>query len=173
MTGQTSDAISAYTRVKITEAPRWLRKVYSTVCHLQVTCEIQKSTSGGLLCISGSHTFVPISWMCKKQTAVSHSSAESEIMSLDAGSRMEGLLALQFWVCVLETLSSKPAVGDLERHKCERVIPSHSHADNCVFWVNWPCSTQHSQQLTFNLTRLVRRQCGSNPNDQQRTKPKP
>ena len=31
-----------------------------------------------------SHTFVPISWMCKKQTSVSHSSTESEI-SLDAG----------------------------------------------------------------------------------------
>ena len=31
-----------------------------------------KSTSGGTLCIFGSHTFVPISWMCKKQTAVSH-----------------------------------------------------------------------------------------------------
>ena len=28
--------------------------------------------------------FVPISWMCKKQTAVPHSSAESEIISLDA-----------------------------------------------------------------------------------------
>ena len=31
-----------------------------------------KSTSGGLLCVFGAHTFVPISWMCKKQTAVSH-----------------------------------------------------------------------------------------------------
>ena len=31
------------------------------------------------------HTFVPISWMCKKQTAVSHSSTESEIISLATG----------------------------------------------------------------------------------------
>ena len=31
--------------------------------------EDSKSTSGGTLCIFGSHTFVPISWMCKKQTA--------------------------------------------------------------------------------------------------------
>ena len=30
--------------------------------------EDSKSTSGGTLCIFGSHTFVPISWMCKKQT---------------------------------------------------------------------------------------------------------
>ena len=44
-----------------------------------------KSTSGVTLCVFGSHTYVPISWMCKKQTSVSHSSTESEIMSLDAG----------------------------------------------------------------------------------------
>ena len=47
--------------------------------------EDSKSTSGGLLCIFGSHTFVPISWMRKKQTSVSYSSTESEIISLDAG----------------------------------------------------------------------------------------
>ena len=46
--------------------------------------EGSKSTSGGTFCVFGSHTFVPISWMCKKQTAVSHSSTESEIISLDA-----------------------------------------------------------------------------------------
>ena len=43
--------------------------------------EDSKSTSGGKLCIFGSHTFVPISWMGKKQTSVSHSSTESEIIS--------------------------------------------------------------------------------------------
>ena len=36
-----------------------------------------KSTSGGVLCIFGSRTIVPISWMCKKQTSVFHSSTES------------------------------------------------------------------------------------------------
>ena len=44
--------------------------------------EDSKSTSGGTLCVLGSHTFVPISWMCKKQTSVSHSSTESETFSL-------------------------------------------------------------------------------------------
>ena len=57
--------------------------------------ENSKSTSGGTLCIFGSHTFVPISWMCKKQTAVSHSSTESEIISLDTGLRLDGLPALE------------------------------------------------------------------------------
>ena len=49
-----------------------------------------QNISGGTLCIFGSHTFVPISWMCKKQTAVSLSSTESEIISLDAGLRLDG-----------------------------------------------------------------------------------
>ena len=57
--------------------------------------EGSKSTSGRTLCIFGSHTFVPISWMCKKQTAVSHSSSESEIISLDTGLRLDGLPALE------------------------------------------------------------------------------
>ena len=42
--------------------------------------EDSKSTSGGTLCVFGIHTFVPINWMCKKQTSVSHSSTESEII---------------------------------------------------------------------------------------------
>ena len=57
--------------------------------------EDSKSTSGGTLCIFGSHTFVPISWMCKKQTSVSYSSTESEIISLDTGLRLDGLPALE------------------------------------------------------------------------------
>ena len=59
--------------------------------------EDSKSTCGGTLCVFGSHTFVPISWMCKKQTAVSHSSTESEIISLDTGLRLDGLPALELW----------------------------------------------------------------------------
>ena len=51
--------------------------------------EDSKSTSGGTLCVFGSYTFVPKSWMCKRQTSVSHSSTESEIISLDAGLRLD------------------------------------------------------------------------------------
>ena len=49
--------------------------------------------SGATLCNFLSHTFVPISWMCEKQTSVSHSSTESEIISLDAGLRLDGVTA--------------------------------------------------------------------------------
>ena len=38
-----------------------------------------------------------ISWLCKKQTSVSHSSTESETISLDAGLRMVGISALDHW----------------------------------------------------------------------------
>ena len=66
--------------------------------------EDSKSTSGGTLCIFGSHTFFPISWMCKKQTSVSHSSTESEVISLDAGLRMDGITALDFWDLIVTVL---------------------------------------------------------------------
>ena len=53
-----------------------------------------------------SHTFVPIFWMCKKQTSVSHSSTESEIISLDAGLRLDGLLALELWDLIVSVLGN-------------------------------------------------------------------
>ena len=68
--------------------------------------EDSKSTSGRTLCVFGSHTFIPISWMCKKQTAVSHSSTESEIISLDAGLRSDGLLALELWDLIVSVFGS-------------------------------------------------------------------
>ena len=51
--------------------------------------EDSKSTSGGIRCIFGSRTFVLISWMCKKQTSLSHSSTESEAISSVAGLRID------------------------------------------------------------------------------------
>ena len=45
--------------------------------------------------------------MCKKQSSVSHTSTESEIITLDAGPRMDGLSALDLWDIVVEVLRSK------------------------------------------------------------------
>ena len=53
-----------------------------------------KLTSDGTLCTCGDHSFVPISWLCKKQTAVSHSRTEAEMVSWNNGPKTEGLLAL-------------------------------------------------------------------------------
>ena len=68
--------------------------------------EVSKSTFGGTLCVFGSHTFVPISWMCKKQTSVSHSSTESEIISLDAGLRLDLIPALDLWGLIVLVLGN-------------------------------------------------------------------
>ena len=68
--------------------------------------EDSKSTSGGTLCTFGSHTFVTISWMLYKQTAVSHSSTESENISLDAGLRLDGIPALDLWDLIVLVLGN-------------------------------------------------------------------
>ena len=44
--------------------------------------------------------------MGKTQTSVSHSSTESEIVSLDASLRMDGIIALDLWDLVIEVLHS-------------------------------------------------------------------
>ena len=80
--------------------------------------EDSKSTSGGTLCIFGSHSFVPISWMCKKQTAVSHSSTESEIISLDTGLRLDGLPALELWDLIVSVFGSVSQISD----RTERLV---------------------------------------------------
>ena len=74
--------------------------------------EDSKSTSGRTLCGFGSHTFVPISWMCKKQTSVSHSSTESEIISLDTGLRLDGLLALELWNLFVSVFGNISHISD-------------------------------------------------------------
>ena len=87
--------------------------------------EYSKSTSGGTLCIFGSHTFVPISWMCKKQTAVSDSSTESEIISLDDGLGLDGLPALELWDLIVSVLGNVSRVSDGSGQSDSDVHKSH------------------------------------------------
>ena len=93
-----------------------------------------KSTSGGLLCIFGGHTFVPTSWMCKKQTSVSHSSTEAETISLGAGLRMDGIPALDLWDLVLEVFHSSPNqlnnTKDQVQGNVSRDTTSNKHTEN-------------------------------------------
>ena len=69
--------------------------------------------------------------MCKKQTAVSHSSTESEIISLDTGLRLDGLPALEFGDLIVSVLgnisrisdrSGKPENGENKHHKSHNKI---------------------------------------------------
>ena len=100
--------------------------------------EDSKSTSGGTLCVFGSHTFVPISWMCKKQTAVSHISTESEIIALDTGLRLDDLPALDLWDLVVSVLGNVSRVSDRsgqpdndvhKRHKSHNKIDAMKDID--------------------------------------------
>ena len=106
-----------------------------------------KSTSGGTLCIFGSHTFVPISWMCKKQTAVWHSSTESEIISLDTG--LDGLPALELGDLIVSVFGSVSRVSDgsgqpendvNKHHKSQRRINVMENIDSV------PSNVQSSRQ---------------------------
>ena len=101
--------------------------------------EDSESTSGGTLCFFGSHTFVPLSWMCKKQTAVSHSSTESEIISLDTGLRLDGLPALELWDLIVSVFghishisdrSGKPESDDHKHHKSHNEIDAIKDIDS-------------------------------------------
>ena len=92
--------------------------------------EDSKSTSGGTLCVFGSHTFVPRSWMCKKQTSVSHSYTESEIISLDAGLRLDGFPALDLWDLIVAVLHGNTYQSNQERWDLmnKREVRSTPHA---------------------------------------------
>ena len=105
-------------------------------CDFARDLEDSKSTSGEFLCIFGGHTFFPISWMCEKQTSVSHSSTESEIVSLDAGLRMDGIPALDIWDLVIEVLHSSSTQSKKSKENVQGNLlhdtPSRKHTKNQV-----------------------------------------
>ena len=76
--------------------------------------------------------------MCKKQTAVSHSSTESDIISLDTGLRLDGLPALELWDLIVSVLgnisrvsdrSGKPESDDHKHHKSQKRIDVMENID--------------------------------------------
>ena len=76
--------------------------------------------------------------MCKKQTSVSHSSTESEIISLDAGLRLDRLPALELWDLIVSVLgnvsrvsdrSGKPESDDHKHHKSHNKIDAMKDID--------------------------------------------
>ena len=68
--------------------------------------------------------------MCKKHTSVSHSSTESEIISLDAGLKLDGIPALDFWDLIVaflvNTNQNHTEEGDLLMNKREVRSPPHT-----------------------------------------------
>ena len=150
--------------------------------------EDSKSTLGGILCIFGSHWFVPTSWMCKNQTSVSHSSTEAERISLHAGLRMDGIPALDLWNLVIEVChytqnqSNKAKDSLAQEDLLHRVTsnkrtknqskapPTHDHSD--LFHVdNVPSNVRfsvHCYVVRRKLCCCVWRQWSRDKNDNQR-----
>ena len=56
-----------------------------------------KSTSGGFLALTGTHSFFPLGFLSKKQSCQSHSTPEAELVACDACVRTLGFPALQLW----------------------------------------------------------------------------
>ena len=110
--------------------------------------EDSKSTSGGKFCVFGSHTFVPISWMCKKQTSVSHSSTETEIISLDAGLRLDGLPALDLWDLIVVVL------GNTNHNRLERRDPLLNKREACS-----PPRTIHKRKQSQGMINVFGHYC--------------
>jgi hypothetical protein len=73
----------------------------------------------------GPNTFAPVTASCKKQTCVSHSSTESEIVAAEQGIRTEGLQALAFWELVTELLRTDQPDNKAETQaKTTKAIPT-------------------------------------------------
>ena len=70
-----------------------------------------RSTSGVFLALYGPHSFFPLASQSKKQTAVSHSTVEAEIVAADHAIRMTRLPALPLW----ENIFNRPLVLEVYR----------------------------------------------------------
>ena len=67
--------------------------------------------------------------MCKKQTSVSHSSTESEIISLDTGLRLDGLPALKLWDLIVSVFGNISHVSDRAGQPVNGKNKSHNKID--------------------------------------------
>ena len=94
--------------------------------------EDTKSISGGTLCIFWKSYICSNKLdVCKKQTAFSHSSTESEIISSDFGLRLDGLPALELWDLIVSVLGNVSRVSDRSK-KLESDEHKHHKSHNRI-----------------------------------------
>ena len=67
--------------------------------------------------------------MCEKQTSVSHSSTESEIISLDTGLRLNGLPALELWDLIVSVFGNISHISDRTGQPVNGKNKSHNKID--------------------------------------------
>ena len=67
--------------------------------------------------------------MCKKQTSVSHSLTESEIISLDTGLRLDGLHVLELWDLIVSVFGKISHISDRTGQLVNGKNKSHNKID--------------------------------------------
>ena len=85
-------------------------------CQLWLFCDADwagehdsKSTSGCALYLVGPNTYYPLNAFSKKQTSITMSSTESEVISANHGVRAQGLPSLSLWSFLWKQVQAKPA----------------------------------------------------------------
>ena len=97
-----------------------------------------------------------ISWTCKKQTSVSHNSTESEIISLDAGLKLDGFPALVLWDLIVLVLGNTIQTHDRTGRpvvNCDRSQGANKRSQGTFNVLNnvdhVPSNVQFSNQEAF------------------------
>ena len=116
-----------------------------------------KSTSGGVLCMFGSHTFVPISWACKKQRSVSHGSTEAEIKSL-ANYKWRAIPAVSLWNTIIKKMTAKAGGDSKQKHQTQIQKPNSDPQASGSIWWHWPCNSERAIIQHANFMKHLQRQ---------------
>ena len=96
--------------------------------------------------------FVPTSWVCKKQTSVSHSSTESEVIFLDAGLRMDGVE--DALLMSLQSSNQDLSLEDEKANKEDRPSSSHLsiHSGTIQMKKNLARTSRSREKYTFTVS---------------------
>ena len=95
--GRSSDALVGF----IADPPELLRLAIFADSDFAGDRSDFKSTSGVFVALVGPQSFFPLSWGSKKQTCVSHSSVEAEIVALGVSRRTDAIPPLDLWEKIL------------------------------------------------------------------------
>ena len=87
--------------------------------------------------------------MCKKQTSVSHSSTESEIISLDTGLRLDGLRALELWDLIVSVFGNISHISDRTGKPVNGKNKSHNKIDAMQDIDSVPSNVQSASQEAY------------------------
>ena len=133
---------------------------YSKILIFAGDLEVSKSASGSLFCVSLDERSTPEdtknTWMCKKQTSVSHSSTESDVISSNCRSTLL-ISGIRWWTYLLSSSIQPRARGNLLHYKhCDNILPKkHEETVSTVWhvgrsWLDkWWLS--HIKRKTFSL----------------------